>query len=111
MSNDREDCLRLIRVLVLALLAAACIRADTAAAILQVGIDGVMVPQEGQHCDPRGRAPKGDPEPPRHERKLPALPASPRDGDGIEGVAWHEASVATVAFYDVQGKHLSTTYL
>ena len=82
-----------------------------AAAILQIGIDGVMVPQEGQHCDPRGRAPKGDPEPPRHERKLPALPASPRDGDGIEGVAWHEASVATVAFYDVQGKHLSTTYL
>jgi tripartite-type tricarboxylate transporter receptor subunit TctC len=32
MSNDREDCLRLIRVLVLALLAAACIPADTAAA-------------------------------------------------------------------------------
>src|SRR5260370_27744926 len=27
------------------------------------------------------------------------------------GVAWHEASVATAAFYDAEGRHLATTYL
>ena len=35
------------------------------AVTVQFGLDGVMVPQEGEHCDPRGRTPKGDPEPPR----------------------------------------------
>lgn len=81
------------------------------AAIMQVGLDGVMVPQDGEHCDPRGRTPKGDPDPPRHERKVGALPSSPRDCDGSAGVAWHEASVATVAFFDAKGEHLSTTYI
>lgn len=81
------------------------------AAIMQVGLDGVMVPQEGEHCDPRGRTPKGDPDPPRHERRLGTLPGSPRDCDGTEGVAWHEASVATAAFFDARGVHLSTTYI
>jgi len=81
------------------------------AAIVQFGLDGVMVPQEGEHCDPRGRTPRGDPEPPRHERRVGALPASPRDCDGKLGVAWHEASVATAAFFDAEGRHLATTYL
>ena len=81
------------------------------AAIMQVGLDGVMVPQEGEHCDPRGRTPKGDPEPPRHERTVGTLPGSPRDCDSTMGVAWHEASVATLAFFDAKGEHLSTTYL
>jgi hypothetical protein len=81
------------------------------AAIVQFGLDGVMVPQEGEHCDPRGRTPKGDPEPPRHERRVGTLPPSPRDCDGTTGVAWHEASVATVAFFDAEGVHLATTYL
>ncbi len=81
------------------------------AAIVQFGLDGVMVPQEGEHCDPRGRTPRGDPEPPRHERRVGTLPGSPRDCDGTMGVAWHEASVATVAFFDAEGAHLTTSYL
>lgn len=39
------------------------------AVTVQFGLDGVMVPQDGEHCDPRGRTPKGDPDPPRHERR------------------------------------------
>jgi hypothetical protein len=81
------------------------------AASVQFGLDGVMVPQEGEHCDPRGRTPRGDPAPPRHERRVETQPASPRDSDGTTGVAWHEASVATVAFFDKEGRHLATTYL
>lgn len=81
------------------------------AAIVQFGLDGVMVPQDGEHSDPRGRKPKGDPDPPRHERRVGTLPAAPRDHDGAEGLAWHEASVATAAFFDAEGKHLSTTYI
>jgi hypothetical protein len=80
------------------------------AVTVQVGLDGVMVPQEGEHCDPRGRTPKGDPEPPRHECVVGTLPASPRDEDGTMGVAWHEASVGTVAYFDKEGRHLDTTY-
>ncbi|MFC1642617.1 hypothetical protein ACFL5O_08020 [Myxococcota bacterium] len=39
------------------------------AVTMQVGLDGVMVPQEGEHCKPRGRQPAdGKPDPPRHER-------------------------------------------
>jgi hypothetical protein len=80
------------------------------AVTVQFGLDGVMVPQDGEHCDPRGRAPKGDPEPPRHERVVGTMPASPRDEDGTMGVAWHEASVGTVAYFDKDGNHLDTTY-
>ena len=86
-------------------------RVPAAAAIMQVGLDGVMVPQEGEYCDPRGRAPKNDPDPPRHERTVGTLPGSPRDCDSTMGVACHEASVATVAFFDAKGEHLSTTYI
>jgi len=80
------------------------------AVTVQFGLDGVMVPQDGEHCDPRGRSPKGDPEPPRHERVVGTMPASPRDEDGTMGVAWHEASVGTVAYFDKDGNHLDTTY-
>lgn len=80
------------------------------AASVQFALDGVMVPQEGEHCDPRGRTPKGDPAPPRHERVVGTLPESPRDEDGTMGVAWHEASVGTVAYFDKDGNHLNTTY-
>lgn len=80
------------------------------AVTVQFGLDGVMVPQEGEHCDPRGRTPRGDPEPPRHECVVGTMPASPRDEDGTMGVAWHEASVGTVAYFDKDGKHLDTTY-
>lgn len=81
------------------------------AAIVQFGIDGVMVPQDGEHCDPRGRTPSGDPEPPRHEQAVGTMPAGPRDADGTEGIAWHEASVGTVALFDKDGNHMQTTYL
>lgn len=80
------------------------------ATTVQFGLDGVMVPQDGEHCDPRGRSPRGDPEPPRHERVVGTMPASPRDDDGTMGVAWHEASVGTVAYFDKDGNHLDTTY-
>jgi len=52
------------------------------AAIVQIGLDGVMVPQDGEHCDPRGRTPASDPDPPRHEQAVGTMPASPRDADG-----------------------------
>jgi hypothetical protein len=78
---------------------------------MQVGLDGVMVPQDGEYCDPRGRESKGDPDPPRHERKYGVLEAGPAASDGHEGTAWHEASVGTIAYYDAKGNHLSTTYI
>lgn len=82
------------------------------AAIVQIGLDGVMVPMEGEHCDPRGREPKGDPDPPRHERKYGVVvPAGPAATDDKDGVGWHEASVGTLAFYDADGNRLSTVYL
>jgi hypothetical protein len=84
----------------------------TEASIMQVGLDGVMVPMEGEHCDPRGRESKDDPDPPRHERRYgPGRTAGPAVDDGAMGVAWHEASVATVSFFDADGEHLSTIYV
>jgi hypothetical protein len=82
------------------------------ATIVQIGLDGVMVPMEGEHCDPRGREPKGDPDPPRYERKYGVVTAGgPAATDDKEGVGWHEASVGTLAFYDAEGNRLSTVYL
>jgi hypothetical protein len=78
---------------------------------VQIGIDGVMVPMEGEHCDPRGREPKGDPDPPRHERKYGVTAPGPNANDDKEGRGWHEASVGTLAFYDAEGNRLSTVYL
>src|SRR5438132_752574 len=34
-------------------------RVPIAATTMQVGLDGVMVPQEGEHAKPRGREPEG----------------------------------------------------
>lgn len=84
------------------------------AAIMQVGLDGVMVPQEGEHAKPRGREPaggNGEPAPARHERSYGVLALGPAATDSAEGRAWHEASVGTVAFFDRDGVHLKTTYL
>lgn len=85
----------------------------TDAAIMQVGIDGEMVPQDGEHCEARGREPgDGEADPPRHERAYGVVtPAGPAAEDSKLGIAWHEASVGTVAFFDAQGVHLSTTYV
>jgi hypothetical protein len=83
------------------------------AVTMQIGLDGVMVPQEGEYCQPRGREPAdGEPDPPRHERTYGVVtPPGPSGQDEHEGRAWHEASVGTIAFYDEQGTHLGTTYV
>lgn len=79
---------------------------------MQVGLDGVMVPQEGEHCKPRGRASSDDPAPARWERKYGEVtPPGPAANDGHMDRAWHEASVGTLAFFDGEGRHLHTTYL
>jgi hypothetical protein len=83
-----------------------------AAAVVQVGLDGVMVPQDGEEAKPRGRKTE-QPEPPRHERSYgPAAgPPPPAEQDGETGRAWHEATVGTVAFWDRDGKHLRTVHV
>jgi hypothetical protein len=77
----------------------------------QVALDGVMVPQDGEHARPRGR--KTDvPDPPRYERHYGVLDAdAPAATDGHGGRAWHEASVGTIAYFDAKGRHLQTVYL
>jgi hypothetical protein len=80
-------------------------------ATLQVGLDGVMVPQDGEHANPRGRK-TDSPEPPRHERRYGVVgPEPPAANDGALGRSWHEASVGTLAFFDAEGERLKTTYI
>jgi hypothetical protein len=81
------------------------------AVTVQVSLDGVMVPQDGEHAKPRGR--KVDtPDPPRHEQRYgPVGRVGPAPTDDEAGRAWHEASVGTLAFYDSEGNHLRTIYL
>ena len=83
----------------------------TAAVTVQVGLDGVMVPMDAENAKPRGR--KADfPKAPRHEiRYGPTSTKSPALEDGLDGRAWHEASVGTLAFYDEDGNELRTIYL
>jgi hypothetical protein len=80
------------------------------AVTMQVALDGVMVPQDGEHARPRGR--KADSQdPPRHERRYGPIGAdSPADNDGSMGRAWHEGSVGTLAFFDAEGRRLKTIY-
>lgn len=81
------------------------------AVTLQVGMDGVMVPQDGEHARARGRK-SASPEPPRHELRYgPIGRACPADDDGKSGRAWHEGSVGTVAFFRADGERLKTIYL
>jgi hypothetical protein len=78
---------------------------------VQAALDGVMVPQDGEHARPRGRK-TASPDPPRHERRYGVVGGpTPASHDGTAGRAWHEASVATLAFFDVQGTRLKTTYV
>jgi hypothetical protein len=77
---------------------------------VQVALDGVMVPQDGEHARPRGRK-TDSPDPPRHERRYGPIGAdSPAANDGSRGRAWHEGSVGTLAFFDVEGRRLKTIY-
>jgi len=78
---------------------------------IQVALDGVMVPQDGEHARARGRK-TDDPDPPRHEQRYGQVGPEPRAAtDGTLGRAWHEAAVGTVAFFDAEGNRLKTTYL
>jgi hypothetical protein len=78
---------------------------------IQVALDGVMVPQDGEHARPRGRK-TDSPDPPRHEQRYGESPVvATADHDSSLGRAWHEAGVGTIAFYDAEGERLKTTYL
>jgi len=80
------------------------------AATVQVGLDGVMVPQEGENTKPRGRKTK-NPKAPRHENRYgPVVFVGPAANDGETGRSWHEGSVGTLAFYDAEGEHIHTIY-
>lgn len=77
---------------------------------VQVGMDGVMVPMDGEHAKPRGRR-ASSPAAPRHERHHGATGKGPADTDDAPGLAYHEASVGTLAFFDAELNHLGTTYV
>ncbi len=81
------------------------------AAAMQVALDGVMVPQDGEHAKRRGRKTE-QPKPPRYQTRYELSqvlgPATTDDGTGR---MWHEASVGTVSFFDEDGLLLKTTYL
>lgn len=76
------------------------------AVTIQVGIDGVMVPQDGEHAMPRGRKTES-PDPPRHG----VVASGPAEHDGLMGCAWHEASVGTLGFFNAEGVRLKTIYI
>lgn len=81
------------------------------AVTVQVSLDGVMVPQDGEHAKPRGRE-TSSPKAPRHETRYgPVNIEGPANDDGLSGRSWHEGSVGTLAFYDKDGNHLRTVYL
>jgi hypothetical protein len=77
---------------------------------VQVGLDGVMVPMDGEENKPRGRT-TAEPQVARHERHYGPPAPSPADHDGKKGVAYHEASVGTLSYYDADGERISTVYL
>lgn len=77
---------------------------------VQVGMDGVMVPMDSEDIKPRGRK-TAKPQVARHERHYGPTAPSPADHDGKKGVAYHEASVGTLSYYDAEGDRLSTVYL
>jgi hypothetical protein len=77
---------------------------------VQVGMDGVMVPTEGEDSTPRGRK-TAEPAMPRHERHYGVVVESTADTDGKKGMAYHEASVGTLSFFDAECECLGTVYL
>jgi len=95
------------------------------ACAVQVAMDGVMVPTDGDDAARRGR--KTDLAlPARHEQKYGLRSVEPADTvkDGVlgddatlapmddtKGRAWREASVGTVSFWDRNGELLKTIYL
>jgi hypothetical protein len=85
-------------------------RMPEGAQTVQVGMDGVMLPMEGEDSTPRGRK-TAAPELPRHARHYGTVVHSTADTDGKKGRAYHEASVGTLSFFDAQGNCLGTVYL
>ncbi|MEZ4439266.1 MAG: hypothetical protein R3B72_09265 [Polyangiaceae bacterium] len=81
------------------------------AVAVQVALDGVMVPQDGEHCGRRGRK-TDEPAEPRWRSRYELGPMlGPAGTDNGGGRMWHEASVGTLAFIDAEGFVLKTTYL
>ena len=99
------------------------------ACTVQVGMDGVMVPTDGDGAAPRGRK-TDSPEPARHEQKYGLRPGSAVATDGVQaepsvptddttqapmedtkGRTWREASVGTLSFWNKDGDVLKTIYL
>ena len=81
------------------------------AVAVQVALDGVMVPQDGEHCGRRGRK-SDDPAEARWRSRYELGPMlGPAGTDNGGGRMWHEASVGTLAFIDAEGYVLKTTYL
>ncbi len=82
------------------------------AVTVQVSMDGVMVPQDGEHTKPRGRKPSGPQAPPRHEQRYSVVaPSYPSREDGQSGRAWHEACVGTLSYWNARAEHLKTVYV
>jgi len=80
-------------------------------ATVQIALDGVMVPQDGEHAKPRGRKTES-PDPPRHEQRYGVVGTPPVTvDDGHDGRSWHEGSVGTLSYYDAEGNRLKSTYL
>lgn len=81
------------------------------AVTVQAAVDGVMVPQDGEHAKRRGRRSEV-PAPARHELRY-GVPEEepPSKSDDKTGRAWHEASVGTLSFWDERGERLGTTYM
>jgi hypothetical protein len=78
---------------------------------VQAALDGVMVPQDGEHCGRRGRK-TDEPHAPRWRSRYELGPMlGPAGTDNGGGRMWHEASVGTLAFIDAEGHVLKTTYL
>ena len=96
---------------------------------VQVALDGVMVPMEGEDAKPRGR--KTDKaSAPRHETKYGVHGQTGGEGEGdqaddvddgadatsapaqdTQGLVWREAGVGTISFWDQEGDLLKTIYL
>jgi hypothetical protein len=78
---------------------------------IQAALDGVMVPQDGEHAGARGRVTE-TPNSPRHEAHYPPLLGpGPAANDGVLGRSWHEGCVATLSCWDKDGELLKTIYL
>lgn len=83
-----------------------------AAVSVQVSLDGVMVPQDGEHATTRGRKTNRAPLAARHEQRYGVVTSSnPSNEDGKSGRAWHEGCVGTVSYWDADGEHLRTIYV